>query len=105
MTSDFLKVKDYLEKEIKDLTDKLKENSNLDTWGKLSEVCVTQLITFQQEEISWANNFAHRKIYWKEKICDKVESPNHANFVTNWKNFDAKGKFKSIYFMGLVSLF
>ena len=48
VTSDLLKVKDYLEKEIKDLTDKLKENSDLDTWRKLSEVCVTRLITFNK---------------------------------------------------------
>ena len=48
VTSDLLKVKNYLEKEIKDLTDKLKENSDLDTWRKLSEVCVTRLITFNK---------------------------------------------------------
>ena len=48
LTSDLLKVKEYLEKEIKELTDKLKENSNLVTWRKLSEVCVTRLITFNK---------------------------------------------------------
>ena len=72
VTSDFLKVKDYLEREIKDLTDKLKGNSNLDTWGKLSEVCVTQLTTFNKRKSAEPTTLLIEKFIERKKFVTRL---------------------------------
>ena len=69
VTSDLLKVKEYLEKEIKELTDKLKENSNLVTWRRLSEVCVTRLITFNKRRSAEPTTLLIERFMGREKFA------------------------------------
>ena len=69
VTSDLLKIKEYLEKEIKEFTDKLKENSNLVTWRKLSEVFVIRLITFNKKRSAEPTTLLIERFMGRKKVA------------------------------------